>query len=864
MGWKHELVCQVTRRITLLLVPGFFKRVRRGVTFVGDCLKASGRRVSPSKKRFPAFFVPRREKLSEGTGMKTLFVNQTRYLVAVVLMVIGVLLTCFSAVANARRGGTRDATSAADFSPGEEDSDPEYLEKRREFLERFFGTGPGGVSPSAYTSALEAARALPPSPLLQGRKFMSPETLEAVPPWTFPIAPPIQHSYGGNASARVQTLAIDPINANVVYTGSFGGLAKTTDGGLTWRYLSDAWSSQSVTAVTVNPNASTDVYVGTGRDDYGPYGVGLYRSFDGGATWSKPLGGAQFAGTSIRTIAVDPNAGAGLTATVYVANGRSNSCGLWRSTNGGTTWTRLRQEPPPSVEHGIYDVAIDSSKRPSTLYITEDDGTFKSTDSGNSWTLIHGVLAGSRNRLSVVNCVLYLLGPGDPDHNLYKSLDRGATWIQIPSRCFAGADSCANTNSVGFSVFAVDPANPQIILGGNMALYRTDNEGMTWSEIGHWWGPTIHTDQRVIAFSRTALGVVYEGNDGGAVRSTDAGQRWLNLNQNFPGALLLGVALSRDGSMIAGTQDNGVVFSDPLAPWGRAWEMIYGGDSAHNLIDPVNGAVGYLTMYGSGTFRRFNRAAPHSNVDIRPSQFDSDRGCSFFPTFSMNPLYPTHLIAACQHLVRTLDGTTVAPASWTTIGPSLADPNQDPRAHGNYVTAAYQAPSNSNVIYAVRGWDTVFVTSNADQGNGAVWTQVTQRRAPGGISAVTVDPINYQIAYLACDAGVYKTTDMGTTWIQLGVPNLVYHDVAIDSANPRRIFAASNAGVLASTDGGITWGNMSDGIPAGMAVSALSFNAMSRQLAASTYGRGVYMLDLNEPPAVSISSSANLTTTSGL
>ena len=804
--------------------------------------------------------------------MKTIL-SRTRYLLAVGLMCLSVLLTCYSAIANARRGGTQDATSAADVSPAENDNDSEYLEKRSEFLERFFGTGPGGVSPSAYTNALAAARALPPSPLLQGGRFMSPETPQAAPAWTSPIPPPIQHSYGGNASARVQTLAIDPINANIVYTGSFGGLAKTTDGGLTWRYLSDAWSSQSVSAIAVNPNASTDVYVGTGRDDYGPYGVGLYRSFDGAATWSSPLGSAQFKGTSIRTIAIDPNAGAGLTATVYVANGRSNNCGLWRSTNGGTTWTRLRQGPPPSVDHGIYDVAIDSSKRPSTLYITEDDGTFKSTDSGTTWIRIHSVLAGSWNRLSVVNSMLYLLGPGDPDHNLYKSMDRGATWFQIPTNCPAGADSCANTNHIGFGVFAVDPFNPNVILAGNVALYRTENEGMSWTEIGNKWGNDpdparrIHPDQKAIAFSRTTLGVPYEGNDGGIVKSTNDGRQWMNLNQNLPAALLYGVALSGDGTMIAGTQDNGVVFSDPFAPWGRAFDMIYGGDSAHNLIDPVNGAVGYFTMYRDDVFRRFNRGAPHSNVDIRPSQFDSDKGCSFFPTFSMNPLYPTHLIAACQHLVRTLDGTTVTPASWTTIGPSLADPNQDPRAHGNYVTTAYQAPSNSNVIYAVRGWDTVLVTSNADQGNGAVWTQVTQKNHPGGISAVTVDPINYLTAYLACDAGVYKTTDMGMTWTQRipqPLQNLIYRDVAIDPANPQHIFAASNAGVFASTDGGVTWGNMSDGIPAGMTVSALSFNAMSRQLAASTYGRGVYILNLGAAPTVSISLSANLATTSGL
>jgi photosystem II stability/assembly factor-like uncharacterized protein len=782
--------------------------------------------------------------------MKTNCLIPKRYIIAAFLMLIGVVLTCYNAGANARRGSEPRDSSGPDILRSENDDDPEYREQRREFLNRFLGNRPGGVSASAYKRALAAARALPPSPLLENQTFRSPETPGTVAPWNSPIAPPILNSYSANASGAVYSLAVDPINANVVYTGSPAGLAKTTDGGGTWRYLSDSWNSQSVSAIAVNPGASNDVYVGTGREGagYGSYEVGIYRSFDGGSTWSSPLGETQFEGKCIRAIAVDPNASNSQFATaVYVANGCDHGCGLWRSNDSGVTWSQLYQ-----VEDGVYDVAIDITSRPSTLYITEDHGTFKSTDSGESWTLIHSVLRDSRNRLSVVNSTLYLLGPGDPDHNLYKSLDRGATWIQIPTNCPPGADSCHEPEgNIGFGVFAVDPANPQNIVAGNMALYRTNNEGITWTEIGHWWGDPnpmicIHPDQRAIAFSQTAVGVVYDGSDGGMVKSTDAGKNWTNLNQNLPGALLYGVALSSDGSMIAGTQDNGVIFSDPLMPWGRTWKSIHGGDSAHNLIDPTDSTVAYLTMYGKDVWKRVTRpgpgATPGPEYDIRPSQFngvDGDSACSFFPTFSMNRLAPKHLVAACQRVVRTLDGTASS-VVWTTIGNGPL-PAGTPGVIG-VVTAATEAPNNSDVIYAVTNYDTVFVTSNAGLGNGAIWQRITEYRHPGGISAVTVDPINYQIAYLACDSGVYKTTDMGMSWAQYGIPDLIYRDVAIDPANPQHIFAASNAGVFASTDGGMTWGSMSEGIPAGLVVSALSFNAASRQLAASTYGRGVYML----------------------
>jgi photosystem II stability/assembly factor-like uncharacterized protein len=351
--------------------------------------------------------------------------------------------------------------------------------------------------------------------------------------------------------------------------------------------------------------------------------------------------------------------------------------------------------------------------------------------------------------------------------------------------------------------------------------------------------------------------VVYVVNDAGVVKSQDGGQNWSNLNENLPGALLYSIALSRDGSMIAGTQDNGVIFSDPLMPWGNKWNAIRGGDSAHDLIDPTDSRVAYLTMYSTNpehqNIWRITRAAPGATpgpeVNIHPPQFNKDCACNFFPTFSMNPLAPKHLVAACQRVVRTLDGTA-SPVVWTTIGNGPL-PSASPCAMWNSVTAATEAPNNPNVIYAVTTYDTVFVTQNANDGQGAIWNRVTTKNHPGGITAVKVDPRNYRTAYLAADSGIYKTTDMGTSWTQYGIGNLIYRDVAIDPNYPEHLFAASNAGVVASTDGGVHWGDMSEGIPAGMVVTSLSFNAASRQLAASTFGRGVYLLHIGrseQPP----------------
>jgi hypothetical protein len=106
-------------------------------------------------------------------------------------MLIAVVLTCYNAGANARRGSEESRSSGPDILRTENDDDPEYREKRREFLDRFLGNGPGAVSASAYKRAMAEARALPPSPVIGGQTFKSAEMPGAVAPWTFPIAPPI-------------------------------------------------------------------------------------------------------------------------------------------------------------------------------------------------------------------------------------------------------------------------------------------------------------------------------------------------------------------------------------------------------------------------------------------------------------------------------------------------------------------------------------------------------------------------------------------------------------------------------------------------------------------------------------------------
>ena len=813
--------------------------------------------------------------------MKTI-PTRTKWLLSLSpILAIVLLICCHRAAAGAREAEPQDAANEGLPEPvslsvrppllPDTQDDLHYLEARREYLSQLNGTAPGSVSPEDFARARVAARALPPSPLLENRKFTSfPPTdvpaplpdMTPTPSWLFPNLYPIYSNfldYGGKAGAMVYAIAADPTNANTVYTGSYGGLARSRDGGVSWSYLSDGWLSQEISAIALDPTKPSTVYVGTGRDNM-YHSVGLYISSDGGDAWTGPFGVTEFQGKIIRQVAFDPND----SKNVYVANGCSPysfpctgpTPGLWHTDNAGQSWTQ--RAPNGTTTNGVYSLAVDPAT--SALYAAIDAGLYKSTSGGVSWTLIPNRPAGT---LSLVNSVLYVLvGNPDGSSTLSKTTNDGATWTTIPTNCPSGA-GCAAGNNMGFSVFAVDPHDANVIVGGGFnyfrstRLYLTENAttGATWSEINP---ATVHVDQRVIAFAPdyTRTRIVYVGNDGGVSRSVNHGQTWINLNQNLPGALLQGIAISQNDSMIAGTQDNGAIFSNQ----GTAWNMFTGGDAAHTLINPTDSTDAYFDLAGYRYWGRYRYGVSPDPISITPPQFvlpNGDAYCHPLPPFSMNQNPPNYLLTACQQVVRSSNSG----ANWTSIGPAIGT-----GPAGGVVTTLCQAPSNPQVIYAAaNNWgEQIFVTTNANSGGSALWTNVTHPGQTGGlptgtkIFAIAVDSNDPQTAYLACISGIFKTTNTGGAWNPLGVTaDAGYTDVLIDYANPTHVFAASRLGVIASTNGGTSWGDMSAGIPGGTDIRGLTYNSTSQQLVLQTYGRGAYVMDLDTTlPTVSITSPA--------
>jgi photosystem II stability/assembly factor-like uncharacterized protein len=803
--------------------------------------------------------------------IKTIFLTRIRYILLLSALLAPVLLISYSAIANVRRASTRNAGSTAGVSPGGEDTNPEYLEQRREFLDRFYGTGPGKVSPAAYAKGVAAARTLP---LIQLYHWSFPPLSPMYNDWghggdpcPIPSPTPLQNSPCG-ASARIDAIAVDPVAANgdVVYVGTEGGLSKSTDGGQNWSYLSGNLNSQSFRSIAIDPVAPNIIYAGTGTNQH--FGVGMYRSFDSGATWTL-VGATQLGGGKVFKVAIDPaTAGSQTSTTLYAGVIYPDlTYTVWQSTDSGSTWVTFRSAT--GAGGNSYDILIDPSTAPSTVYVTEPDGVFRK-NRFPGWTSIHDLPNGgtTSSALALAHSWLYLAyKAADGSTTIVRSNNQGSNWTNVPAPCVYSPPPtwCADLYCFGVDPVHVDPSNnpTRLFVGGGGDLAYTLDAGNTWIR-----SHDVHVDMHAIAFCNSNSDRTYLGTDGGIHRAdyTSGSEiRWWSKNERLAGSLMYGISISSDDHMVMGNQDNGT--QKGYVGQNPPWVFIYGGDGWKPKVDPNNSSR-YYYVYYTGTepnacpyppFPPALRVGPDSQAPARvvngvytnvtPAGAYCER-TEFFPTmfvafFFTPPNSANHVIMGFENVWRSTDSGD----SWTRIGLIGV---------GSPIRAIYEAPSNVDVIYAVVDNPNarVFVTSNAGQGNNAMWTDRTAGTPASGINAVTVHPTDPATAYLSCASNLYKTTDTGAHWAATTAPpNLVYRDVAIDPNNSNRIFAASDAGVYASTNGGASWGYAGAGIPAGMSINTFSFNATTRQLAASTYGRGVYILDLDDvPPAVAITS----------
>lgn len=681
-----------------------------------------------------------------------------------------------------------------------------------------------------------------------------------------------------NGAGRATAVELHPTDPNIVYVGAAGGGCwKSTDGGTTWRALTDGLADLSVGAVAIAPSNPSIVYLGTGEGGYATDfipGIGVFRSTDAGETWKLP---GSVVAPLVYRISVDPrNAD---TVLAFTNNG------VQRSTDGGTTWARTSD---PGFGDAT-DVARDSTN-PDILHATfwiatalPDSGTYaKSTDAGKTWTpFVTGLPADPKARMSIAlssdGKTLYSMVTGTAGGNspyaqlgLYRSTDSGATWAKAKLQNPNNQNRVPNILSgQGWydNCVAVDTesASTVYIGGGGAGLWASTDSGDTVTEIGSSKGVHVDHHQLVVKRYSASLKVFWSANDGGVWSSTNGGTTWTDRNTGLATRQYYSVSIdpARANIVYAGAQDNGTNRIDTST---LQQTTVIGGDGFESAVDPdsphiIYGNPQYNSIYRSvqdGDPDSFGYAAqPFAGGAFSSSGPNGPR--PFLSWITLDPNNPKTVYSGTSKVFRSDD----AGETWQALSADAFN--------NSFTTRALAVAKGNGDRILVAQSNRIFLTND----RGRSFVQLTNG-LPGASPSpiwknVEIDPSNQDAFWVASSNSssttpgrVFKSTDGGATFVRAdsGLPDFAVESVRVDPGDSATIYAGTLVGLYRSTNGGTTWNRFGDGLPAA-AVHEVRVSPDGARVFVATHGRGVWGangLNPNRPPSVTITSPTSTQT----
>jgi len=671
--------------------------------------------------------------------------------------------------------------------------------------------------------------------------------------------PTVEH--WGIVAGRVRAIAVHPDDPLTVYIGAAcGGIWKTTDGGENWIDLGTQLESQSYGAIAIDPDNTDIVYVGSGEvtsiSGFIVYpGSGLFKSSDGGQSWDAITNGFGDM-THFSDLVVSPfNSNllfAALASGSCFAGDNMDNEGIWKSVDGGTTWTRTLDL------QDAYDVAIHPTDE-NLVYaaiggMSENAGFYISYDKGNTWNQNDSGLQAantisriqfdiSQSNPQVIYTVVYQVGEGafwTGTSRAYKSIDGGINWIQISEGINLGGlyNIWMDQGSYDLCI-AIDPVDSDHVFIGNIELHETTN-GSVFSPVRPFGtnanGSLVHPDYHKFAFAPSDPDYFYIACDGGIYKSTDAGQTATSLNLGLETIQFYRIAShpTNPDIVMGGMQDNG---NGITLNSGESWQMTTDRDGMECFFDHTAPNI----VYASNQNGRLTKS---TDGGLTFSFIKNVSGAWITPFF-MHPTNHMILYAASEHMFRSTNGGM----NWTTIAWDIAPIDIS--------TMAQSGVDTNNMIFATGlgnfSGDTIFIIKVSTD-EGLTWTDVTEN-IPGEvrwISRVATDPADANTMYVLrtgfSEANkVWKTTDLGVTWTNISgdLPDLPCSDLFIDPENTDHIYVANDIGVYLTTDGGTTWEYARNGMPF---VPVMDFDYMKigevKYLRAGTHGRSIYQTNI--------------------
>ncbi len=728
------------------------------------------------------------------------------------------------------------------------DGEDEAIEKRIEWFVQARGLD---ENPDARTQRARAVRHLQSQVANAVPALLAAESWQALGPegmtmldWDM-----------GHVIGRVTALAVDPADENTMYLGAAaGGVWKTTDGGQAWTQLFDAIGTESIGSILMESGNRDHVWVGTGEAfagcvDY--FGLGLFYSSDGGATFEPRNGSGDSAMplsfiTALAQSPTDPNVlivgGQGHCNT----NGSASGGGLYRTADGGATWTLVS-----AANSGSRDVIFDPRDSNVVFAQLRSKGIYKSTDAGVTWNPLTNGLpvnsAASYGRLAMSpsnpDTMYALLGPSSgASLALYRSDDAGDSWTTV------NADACEGQCYYNLTL-DVHPTDPETLLVGTIRPALSTDGGQNLTILTSGWGRSqdVHQDTHIVRFSKNDGARFWVGSDGGLWRSDDGGGTFSNLNANLEITQFYDIALDPDDPdrIYGGAQDNSSSVRDDAQLWDVT---LVTGDGFMNAVDAKNADRVFQTSYPAGGAAVYLSASHGQPNTYQSVSHDGQNINDPFPWVTPLVTGGDYVFVGSNRVYRSATSDDGGAYSWTDISGSVTGSNSQSIT---VITAIDDPVDGSLRMYTGSGNGKIWTSADASIAT-PVFTDITQSYPGGNVSDIAADPTDVARVFVTRsvfgDPHLMRSVD-GADWegIGAGLPGVPANTVAIDPLDTDRIFVGTDIGVYESTDGGETFAPFMAGMPLGMVVSDLEIVAEPHELVAGTYGRGAWKVMLEAP-----------------
>lgn len=682
-----------------------------------------------------------------------------------------------------------------------------------------------------------------------------------------------------NMGGRVDDFAVVEDNPHIVYVGTAsGGVWKTTNNGVTWESIFDDQNTSTIGDVTVAPSNPDIVWVGTGEPNNrqsSSWGDGVYKSTDGGRTWKNM--GLQDTHQIGRIVIHPANPDVVYVAALGHLWGPGKERGLYESTDGGKTWINILFVDENT---GCVDVALDPES-PNTLYAAAyqrrrrgwgfngggpGSGLYKTTDGGESWVrLKNGLPSGIIGRIGID---IYRSNPNivyaiveHKKGGVYRSEDKGQTWIKMSS---------TNPRPMYYSKIRVDPNNDQRIWVLGASMYVSEDGGKTFRTD---YVRNIHGDHHAMWINPNNSNHMIVGSDGGIYFSYDRGKTWDFVNSLPLGQFYeIGFDNRKPYYVYGGLQDNGS-WGGPSATWYRQgisndeWFVIGGGDGFYTQVDPTDYTIIYAESQNGNLFR-FDLKSGESR-SIRPEPEDEKEVYRFnwnCPIL-ISPHDPKTIYYGGNKLFisndrgetweATIDLTTRQDREKLPLMGVLPDKNTLSRHDGiefyGDITSISESPLKQGLLYV--GTDDGNLQVSQD--GGKTWNNLISK-VPGVpkytyVSRVVASRFEEGTSYATFDGHrnddfkpyVFITTDYGETWKNIssnlpmgGTVNVIREH----PRNPNLLFVGTERGAYFSIDRGLQWIRFKSNLPI-VPVDDIAIQPRENDLIFGTHGRSIWILD---------------------